>query len=479
MRALIPVLLAVVQLSAQSDQSPVFRSGVEVLEVDVTVVDGKGVPVSNLHAPEFSVTIDGQPRRVVSAEFITGASTSGPTPAVRDPYVSNNTDRRPGRLIMVAIDRNNIETQALRQSVAPLRNFVKSLSPDDRLGLVSIPPPGPSVEFTTNHALVIDALAGVIGMDDSIPGQFNLSNYEALAFQERSNPVVIQRLLSRACGDSDPANMSNCDRDVEQEAIALASHIRQLTSQSVSGFAALFRNLRDVEGAKSLIVLSQGLMLEGAHSEATALAQMAAEARVSVNVLMYDASGVSAAQARASSTVSQDRDLREGGLETLASRSRGALFRVVANPQYVFNRLRDEISSYYMLGVEPIDKDRDGKPHQIRVQVGRPGLQIRSRRQVQYAVRTPNTWSRDVLMGRVLRSPAPNTELPMRLSSYVYRDAAPGKVKVVLAAEIDPQKMEDGLDLAIGFAVFDRQGAVVASGQERKVYSANSDVPIR
>jgi Flp pilus assembly protein TadD len=131
-----------------------------------------------------------------------------------------------------------------------------------------------------------------------------------------------------------------------------------------------------------------------------------------------------------------------------------------------------------MLGVEPIDKDRDGKPHQIRVRVGRPGLQIRSRRQVQYAVRTPNTWSRDVLMGRVLRSPAPNTELPMRLSSYVYRDAAPGKVKVVLAAEIDPQKMEDGLDLAIGFAIFDRQGAVVASGQERKVYSANSDVPI-
>ena len=54
------------------------------------------------------------------------------------------------------------------------------------------------------------------------------------------------------------------------------------------GLAALLKNLRDVEGAKSLIVLSQGLMLEGAHSEASALAVLAAEARVTVNVLLYD-----------------------------------------------------------------------------------------------------------------------------------------------------------------------------------------------
>ena len=132
-----------------------------------------------------------------------------------------------------------------------------------------------------------------------------------------------------------------------------------------------------------------------------------------------------------------------------------------------------------MLGVEPIETDRDGKAHQIRVQVRRNGVQVRARRQVQYTVRTPNTWSRDVLMGRVLRSPAANTELPMRLSSYVYRDAAPGKVKLVMAAEIDPETMEKGLDLAIGFAVFDRVGTVVASGQERKIYSPNSDLPIR
>ncbi len=478
MRALIPVLLAAAHLSAQSEQIPVFRSGVEVMEVDVTVVDGQGRPLRGLRAPEFTVTVDGQPRRVVSAEFISESSSSQPVPAL-DPYVSNNTDRRPGRLIIIAIDRNNLDTHTVRQSIEPMKKFVGSLGPDDRVAIATVPPPGPMVDFTTNHGQVLDALSRIVGMEDPLPSRYNISNYEALTFDNRSNPIAIQRLLYRVCGDTDPTTLSNCDRDVEQEAMTIAAHLRQTTSQSVSGFAALLKNLRDIEGPKSLIVLSQGLMLEGAHSEASALAVLAAEARVTVNVLLYDVPIGSASQARISETIAQDRDLRQGGLETLASRSRGTLFRVVANPQYVFDRLQSEISAYYMLGVEPTEKDRDGKPHQIRVQVSRSGVQVRARRQVQYTVRTPNTWSREALMGRVLRSPAPSTELPMRLSSYVYKDAEAGKVKLVLAAEIDPETMEKGLDLGVGFAVFDRVGNVAASAQERKIYSANSDLPIR
>jgi tetratricopeptide (TPR) repeat protein len=79
----------------------------------------------------------------------------------------------------------------------------------------------------------------------------------------------------------------------------------------------------------------------------------------------------------------------------------------------------------------------------------------------------------------VLRSPSPNTELPMRLSTYTFRDSTPNKVKVILAAEIDPESMEKELDLAIGFAIFDQLGKAVLSGQERKIYSANTDLPIR
>jgi VWFA-related protein len=467
-------------LLGQTDQAPIFRSGVEVMEVDVSVVDAKGMPVRDLRAPEFTVTVDGQPRRVISAEFISESSAlSGEPPKPRDPYVSNNTDRRPGRLIMLVIDRNNIDTHTLRSTATALKQFVSSIAPDDRLALVTIPPPGPSVDFTNNHPLVLDAITRIVGSDDPMISQFNISDYEAIAFENRSNPIVTQRLLFRACGDTDANTMSPCDRDVEQEALTIATHIRQQTSESVSGLAALLKNLRDVEGPKSMIILSQGLMLDGSQGEAGALATLAAEARTSINVLMFSESPGNASQSRISETLSQDRDLREAGLESLASRSRGSLFRVVTNPQYIFQRLRNEISAHYMLAVEPVEKDRDGRPHQIRVQVGRKNVEVRARRQVQYTKLAPNTWSRDVVMGRVLRSPSANTELPMRLSTYTFKDAAPNKVKLILAAEIDPESMEKELDLAIGFAIFDEAGKVVLSGQERKIYSANSDLPIR
>jgi VWFA-related protein len=487
MRAILSVLIALSiagpgasTLQAQSDQAPVFRSGIEVMQVDVTVVDAKGMPVRDLRAPEFTVTIDGQPRRVISAEFIADRITSTTEPErPRDPYVSNNTDRRPGRLIMIVVDRNNIDTHTLRGAASALKQFVASIPSEDRLALFTVPPPGPSVEFTTNHAQVIDALSRIVGSDDTMFSRYNISDYEAIAFETRSNPIVTQRLLFRACGDTDPNTMSPCDRDVEQEALAIATHIRHQTSASVSGYAGLLKNLKDVEGAKSMIVLSQGLMLDGSAAEATALANLAAEARVSINVLMFAQAAGNASQARLSETLSQDRDLREAGLETLAARSRGSLFRVVTNPQYILDRLRNEMSAHYMLAVEPAERDRDGRPHQIRVQVGRQNVQVRSRRQVQYTVLKPNTWSRDVVMGRVLRSPAANTELPMRLSTYTFRDSAPGKVKVILAAEIDPESMDKQLDLAIGFVIFDQVGKPVLSGQERKIYSANSDLPIR
>src|SRR5918994_8016783 len=487
MRAILSVLIALSvagagasALHAQSDQAPVFRSGIEVMEVDVTVVDSKGMPVRDLRAPEFTVTIDGQPRRVISAEFISDRTTSATEPErPRDPYVSNNTDRRPGRLIMLVVDRNNIDTHTLRGAISALKQFVTSIPADDRLALFTVPPPGPSVDFTNNHAQVIDALTRIVGSDDSFISQYNISNYEAIAFESQSNPIAVQRLLFRACGDTDPNTMSPCDRDVEQGALAIATNIRHLTSASVSGYAGLLKNLKDVEGAKSMIVLSQGLMLDGAAAEATFLANLAAEARVSVNVLMFAEAVGNASQARMSETLSQDRDLREAGLEGIAARSRGSLFRVAGNPQAILERLRNEMSSHYMLALEPTERDRDGRAHQIRVQVGRRNVQVRSRRQVQYTVLKPNTWSRDVVMTRVLRSPSASTELPMRLSTYTFRDGTPGKVKLILAAEIDPESMDKQLDLAIGFALFGPAGQPVMGGQERKIYSANSDLPIR
>jgi len=55
---------------AHAQDPPQFRSGVEVTSVDVTVVDGNGRPIADLEPGDFTVRVDGVPRRIVSAEWI-------------------------------------------------------------------------------------------------------------------------------------------------------------------------------------------------------------------------------------------------------------------------------------------------------------------------------------------------------------------------------------------------------------------------
>src|SRR5688500_18855397 len=73
---IVAVTVGTASLSAQQPaetppvQGPTFRTGVDVIAVDVAVVDAKGTPVENLLPPDFLVKIDGQPRRVVTAEHV-------------------------------------------------------------------------------------------------------------------------------------------------------------------------------------------------------------------------------------------------------------------------------------------------------------------------------------------------------------------------------------------------------------------------
>ena len=56
-------------------------------------------------------------------------------------------------------------------------------------------------------------------------------------------------------------------------------------------------------------------------------------------------------------------------METLANAARGSLFNITVSADDAFERIESELSGYYMLGVESLPSDKDGKPHPIRVSV--------------------------------------------------------------------------------------------------------------
>jgi len=105
--------------------APAFRSGVEALPIDVTVVNGRGEPVRDLIASDFAVRLDGKPRRVLSAQWIASA-TDAKRPAAAllpDGYVSNE-QAAGGRLIVLVIDQPNIPFGEMRPLRAAIEAFI-------------------------------------------------------------------------------------------------------------------------------------------------------------------------------------------------------------------------------------------------------------------------------------------------------------------------------------------------------------------
>src|SRR4030095_11407092 len=121
--AALAALLVTAPLAAQGQsntdaqpQQPTFRTGVDVITVDVGAVDSRGQPVIDLHAPEFTVKIDGQPRRVITADLVKYNYTPDtglprrPAPKRQEfeTLFTTNITQPEGRMIMIAVDQMNI-----------------------------------------------------------------------------------------------------------------------------------------------------------------------------------------------------------------------------------------------------------------------------------------------------------------------------------------------------------------------------------
>jgi VWFA-related protein len=462
---------------AQEAQPPVFRSGVELLEVDVDVVDGKGSPIADLRSPEFAVSVDGKSRNVVSSEFIRDDSAqSSETPAFKeDPYVASNTNRPRGRLIILVIDQNNITAGSARDLILSVKKFVGQLPAADRVALAAIPSPGPAVEFTTNRQRIYQALARVRGTEDVSTDRYDVGDAEAIAMVNRGDEVVIRRLIERECGSSTD---QTCISELELESSRIVQRIRSRANESFYALGALLTNLSEADGTKSMVLISQGFILDDAQAKTSQLAQTAAASRVNLNVMLLNDLPGDASNARRSKTMREDRDLREEGLDSLAGKSRGALFQVTSSPEIAFDRLTKEMSGHYLLGVEPTQKDRDGKAHQIRVQVKRSGATVRARREFRFTSRAADTRAREEQVVSLLRSPAAATDLPMRLASYVFQDPESYKEKLMVAVEVDPSAASGTADLMFAFVLFDAEGKPVNSGRERKIYTLGGGAPV-
>jgi VWFA-related protein len=460
-------LTGVTWLHAQ--QPPVFRSGVDVITVDVTVLDRTGTPIEGLTADQFEVKVSGEPRRVLWSEFV--PHRSKPLPGGPSASFSSNEHIEPGRLVMFAVDQLHIRRVEGLAALRAAANFIDALEPSDMIAAAPLDHGG-RIEFTTDHATVKRSLMGLTGEAAAVPWHYNIGLSEAVALAEGSR-IQLDLVVRRECGEplgraeslqriaENAAIRNPCPVQVEQEGRALAQQARIEARLSLEALTRMVARLADFEGPKTLVLLSEGLVAEPQLFNMTALGAAAQAARVTIYVLHLDSPLVDSADSRMSPTMNADRNLRADGLARLAGAARGALFTLVGSDPYPFRRILRETSGYYLVAFEADDSDGDGQQRRIAVKTRAAGAIVRARPSftIPATVAAPDTVP---VLERLLRSPALSTELPLRLAAHTFKDAQQDQLRVLVTAETD--HAGTGREVTIGYIVVDAAGVIVASG---------------
>ena len=467
--------LAAQSQSGQTDQpaaqGPTFRTGVDVVAVDVSVVDGNGKPVEDLLAPDFVVKIDGQPRRVVSADQVRIDVEAAKREASNPFETLFTTNLKPpnGRMFVIAVDQLGIRFGGARGLLETAGKFLDQLSPADRTAFVAYPEPGISVGFTNDRLRLKQAMQRVVGRQQTYQSRFNIGLYEAIAIAEKGDGRIFAQVILRECPRLIGVALEQCERDVLSESSSLVRSVRQDTTESLRGLYDLLAGLSVIEGAKTLILLSEGMVLESP-SDLDNVIRAAALARVSIHVLLLDVPRHDITVARLQPTPTEDRDMQVQGLGDLAAATRGAIYYIAGTGQNVFDRLASETLAYYMLGVEESPGDRNGKEHRIDVEVRRRSVTVRSRRA--FVLSSPTTTRRnaeETLMD-ALKSPFGVAEVPLRVTTFTQKDPASDKSRLMIAADVG-QPGGEPAEYTVGYVLLDDAGKVVSGTADKRVLS--------
>jgi VWFA-related protein len=481
------VSVLVVSGHAQDSRPQRFRAGVDLITIDVAAVDAKGRPVEDLRPGDFVVTVDGKPRPAVSAELIK-VDRGKPAPRPNE-LVTTNQSPPNARRIIIAVDQTLITPGMITPLLRTASQFVARLVPSDYAAFIGFPEPGPRVDFTTDKAAVQKAMQTIsIGQPARVSlNKFNISLFEALtitgseSIQNRSiltgaSPgPIMTRVLARVteAGQADLCpRLVGCIYD---DSLSIVAEARLEGTISLRALEALLKELGPLEGSKSMVIFSAGMVNEDP-SLLDGVKRLAAAARTTINVIAVDRDrGDLTSQANTRSPDAlMDRSFELQGLETIADVTNGTLFRGIAAGAGIFERLESELSAWYLVAVER--QPGDPESQRIEVDVKRRGVTVRSNKNAIAVNAAARRRPLDELLNEALSSPFTISGVPLRVSTFAQRDADPTKYRVRVATDIG-QPGEPGGEFALGYVLTDEKGRVITSAGSRRNLAPTASGP--
>jgi VWFA-related protein len=442
---------------------PVFRTEINYVELHVSVTAKDGQRVRGLTKADFAVKESGASQVVDTVEEI-----SLPMPAARDPHalepdgsVADAGLIADGRVYAIVLDRSHLDpgiTPKLRKQLAQfIDDFV---TPSDLVAVVNLGGSA-ATPFTSNKA----RLRAAIGVGSLVRGAVTADSGD---------------LAQPSAGGRFESEAAEAAAEIAA-AFATAEFARDATA-SMSGFdavAELARFLRGFEGRrKAVIYVGAGADVMPATSsmfdpqkkvDQNAIASSydrMIKTLVANNITVYsiDPKGLETfdpydggGSQRALSLTPGTK--YAGGVEMLRAIAddTGGIGIVGFNDLTMpYQRIVDDNSHYYVVGYMS-NRPADGKRHSISVDVNRPGVEVRTRREIEAASTKANAdpgvavWRKTDVVS-LLSRPVPTSDPGLRLRITASPVAWRGEKAVLqLAVEIP----SGGLPLkpsAAGFA---------------------------
>lgn len=412
------VLLAAAGTPAQ----PQFKTGTELVVVDVVATRQDGNVARDLTAADFEIIEDGVPQTIRTFQFVDLEANTEPA----DPTGVFSNQTEPGAVFAMVVDELSVEsrhTPALRRWT---RRFVQEqIRQDDYLGVMNTGKDF-ALLLTRDHDLIDARLGRVSG--------------RGVALTVAAPDGSVQ--TSSAPDQPTLPDFSGVDQ------VDTSAELRATTERTIRTLQQVVEYLAAIPARrKSVLLFSQGIALDlealadkGLSRGFEAMGQLLDSARAG-NVAIYaiDPRGLGGDDAAAAAAEPQPM-VADGGIDGLRDLARATGGRAVVNSNDLrgaLARIANENRAYFLIGYEP------GNLARSRTQL----------RRIEVRTRAPGV----TLLHRSARMAAGVSRTAARPA-----DAAPlpgGTLLVALAPALfpDPQK---GVSLAIPFEI----GATLADG---------------
>lgn len=430
--------------AAQDPQPPpiVRPAPTEVVMVDAVVVDRDGGPVTDLREDDFVIRADGRERPITQFERVLVREVEGESrPLVP---VSTNTGAEtgaPAASIGLVFDEQNIRPQTLREA----RKAALSLIDHDPAGggeLVLVGT-GRRVLLRAREQVGLEALRAHISELQALhvrtPEEEMVSDAEAMRISVFRDQNALDTVVNRMYGKErawgrNSSNLLMRAAAYPTEAQTMAEQVwlqaRTRAQATLAVVEKLARLLGGRRGRKSILLLTEGFVLDGRWPEWTRTLDAARRANVVVYAVdvggLQQADGFDIATGRSATGLDRgesptaDREATQG-LDALTTQTGGFTRRYTNDLSGALALIAAESRNYYLLGFEP-GEPPDGKFHELKVEVRRPGLTVRARKG--YLALAPG-------------ATAPSGPIPLRLTAFVLEPRG-DSVHVQAVGEIDP-----------------------------------------